>query len=405
MSNKKTIVQLAVEALDTGDVSKTYFHPSKQQLATSPQEISEILPTSDKANSSFIEVLTSESYVLCVKKLASYMNISVEDLTREHPNLYTFNALVMEIMQGLMMVEGQNKQRLEKLAVDVVLNLPEFTMFKREFEKGTLKIDAKLGMGELEGAMTQEDLEEMMNENQEEVIEDIALEIAQDPEKKLKRAFHNYIVQGNALHKSFLFNMVNEQLNEIDDTLSSQYGLFMAIVHVLYYGHPYVEGPQLKMAGVGSAEVDSDGTIKARGIVFPVLVHEIVKALYDFLGADVSPETHGSETLEDEYMQLMASPGLFNKLNRMIPANKIELMPIIYRLLLQRPSEDIKQVIANSPQGKQIIDQLAIEAQAMADETDEEPDYNEFDAGADFGEPDTGDEDEDDDPYGLYQGF
>jgi hypothetical protein len=112
-------------------------------------------------------------------------------------------------------------------------------------------------------------------------------------------------------------------------------------------------------------------------------------------------------------MQLMAGPELYKKLNAIIPKNKIELLPIIYRLLMKRDVEEIKQVIANTPQGKQIISELVIEAQSLADEMDQEPE-EEYDADQNFdlgGDEDQDfdfggdDEDEDNDPYNLFGGY
>jgi len=184
--------------------------------------------------------------------------------------------------------------------------------------------------------------------------------------------------------------------------------LIMSIVHMLYYGTPYVGGDILKspQAGLGSAEAQEDDVIKIRGLIFPVLVHELVKGLFDYLGKDISPEGAEGETLEDEYMQLMAGPELYKKLNAVIPNSKMELLPIIYRLLMKREVEEIKQVIANSPQGKQVINALAIEAQRLADEMDQEPEED-FDADQDFdfGAEDEGDDEEGADPYNLYGGF
>lgn len=428
----KSIVQLALEALNTGDVPKRYFDPSKQRLASAPHEIEDILPTAE-GQDRFIEIITSKGYEMCVKKLASYLEMPLEQVLRQYPNVNAFGAVVMQTLQEVMQLERNNKQTLEQLALQVVLDLPEFSVFKKAIENGQLNIDVKLGPAELQNALTMDDeiegappadaddlgeyvdgLGEQVEDNQEELVEYVEQEIEYDPERKLKRAFHNFITQGNAVHKSFLFNMVNEELSQIDEKLPVKYGLLMSIVHVLYYGTPYVEGNILKqVTGLGSAEIGGgDGAggggprgLIVRGMVFPVLVHEIVKGLFDFLGQDVSPATHGSERLEDEYMQLMAGPELFNKLNAMIPRNKSELLPLIYRLLLAQDANDIKTVVAGGDAGKAIITRLASEAERRSMEQDQEPDED-LDFGGDgFDADQGGDEDEGDDPYNLYGGY
>lgn len=393
-------VNLVLEALKFGDgVTDKYFDASKKRLVSTPaepHEIEQILPASTEEDSRTIEVLTSESYATCVKKLATYLNIPLEQVYRRFPNMYAFNGIIISTLQQVMAIEQAHKQELEQMAKDVVLELPEFSLFKELIEEGHIKLDVALGAAELQNSITQDDLEQKIEEQQEELVEELAPELAQDPERKLKRAFHNFVTQGNALHKSFLFQLASEKLSRIDPTLPEKYGLIMSIVHVLYYGTPYMTGNILKTAeGLGSEEVNGED-VKIRGLIFPVLVHEIVKGLFDYLGQDISPGTHGSETLEDEFMQLMTGPAIFKKLMSAVPNNKIKLFPIIYRMLLQKPSEQIKMVLSNSGEGKRIIDGIVIDAERQYDKDEQqknaepEQDYDfSFDnEDEDFGEGD-----------------
>lgn len=393
-------VNLVLEALKFGDgVTDKYFDASKKRLVSTPaepHEIEQILPASTEEDSRTIEVLTSESYATCVKKLATYLNIPLEQVYRRFPNMYAFNGIIISTLQQVMAIEQTHKQELEQMAKDVVLELPEFSLFKELIEEGHIKLDVALGAAELQNSITQDDLEQKIEEQQEELVEELAPELAQDPERKLKRAFHNFVTQGNALHKSFLFQLASEKLSRIDPTLPEKYGLIMSIVHVLYYGTPYMTGNILKTAeGLGSEEVNGED-VKIRGLIFPVLVHEIVKGLFDYLGQDISPGTHGNETLEDEFMQLMTGPAVFKKLMSAVPNNKIKLFPIIYRMLLQKPAEQIKMVLSNSGEGKRIIDGIVIDAERQHNKDEQqknaepEQDYDfSFDnEDEDFGEGD-----------------
>ena len=79
-----------------------------------------------------------------------------------------------------------------------------------------------------------------------------------------------------------------------------------------------------------------------------------------------------------------------------VPNNKIKLFPIIYRMLLQKPSEQIKMVLSNSGEGKRIIDGIVIDAERQYDKDEQqknaepEQDYDfSFDnEDEDFGEGD-----------------
>lgn len=392
-------VSLALEALKFGDgVTPQFFHPTKQKLTSEPEtphEVEKILPASTEPESRTMEIITSESYALCVKKLANYLKIPLQQVYQRYPNMYAFNGIVMETLNSIMAIERQHKAQLEEMAKKIVLDLPEFSLFKDLIAEGHIKMDVELGEADLADAMSKEELQDEIEQNQELIIDQIEPELEENADKKLKRAFHNFVTQGNALHKSFLFQMASEELSAIDPTLPEKYGLLMSIVHVLYYGQPYMSGPMLKQAGMGSCQCNGED-VKIRGMIFPVLVHEIVKGLFDYLGQDISPETHGSETLEDEYMQLMAGPAMFKKLYSTIPNNKIKLFPIIYRLLLQEDPEQIKMVLSNSPEGKRIIDGLVIDAERQYNEDEQqknpqpEEDYD-FSFGnedEDFGEGD-----------------
>ena len=104
----KSIVQLALEALNTGDVPKKYFDPSKQRLASAPHEIEEILPTAE-GQDRFIEIITSKGYEMCVKKLANYLEMPLDQVLRRYPNVNSFGAVVMQTLQEVMQLEQNNK--------------------------------------------------------------------------------------------------------------------------------------------------------------------------------------------------------------------------------------------------------------------------------------------------------
>lgn len=376
-------VNYVLEALQFADGDNgQLFDQSKRDHAAQPHEIEQILPDAGDG-SRLLDILMSKGYENCVNKLASYLKIPLAEVYQKYPDMYSFTGLITGSLTRVMGIEAQHKQQLERLAIQVVLDLPEFALFKELYEQGHIKIDAQIALGDLSESISVEQIAD----EQEQLVEELAAQIEVDPEKKLKRAFHNYITQGNALHKSFLFNMANEELEKISPTLPAQYGLIMAATHVLYYGSPYVNNPMGAGAqALGSEQVDGD-TIIVRGVTFPVLVHEIVKGLFDYLGQDISPETHGQETIEDEYSQLMAGPALFQKLFSQIPQDKIKLFPIIYRLLMQRTAEDIKTVIAGGPEGKRIIDYLAMEAARKHEEqnTVDEPEVTFDEPDLDFG--------------------
>ncbi len=94
-----------------------------------------------------------------------------------------------------------------------------------------------------------------------------------DPDILAKRSFAKTLTQGNAVNKFYLFHLVEDKLKEINPQLPKMYGIVCAGTTMSYYGMPMIEMSRAfaNNAAVGSAEVESDSLIKARGANFPIL--------------------------------------------------------------------------------------------------------------------------------------
>jgi hypothetical protein len=108
-----------------------------------------------------------------------------------------------------------------------------------------------------------------------------------------KRRVINGITQGAALHGTFSFYMFKEYLDAIDDTLVDKYNQLMKEVFGVYDDDNAIAMflnaiAQGQKTGGGSSKViineqQSGPTIQARAICFPMLVHEIIKGLYELV--------------------------------------------------------------------------------------------------------------------------
>jgi hypothetical protein len=108
-----------------------------------------------------------------------------------------------------------------------------------------------------------------------------------------KRRVINGITQGAALHGTFSFYMFKEYLDAIDDTLVEKYNQLMKEVFGVYDDDNAIAMflnaiAQGQKTGGGSSKViikeNLQGpTIQARAICFPMLVHEIIKGLYELV--------------------------------------------------------------------------------------------------------------------------
>jgi hypothetical protein len=119
------------------------------------------------------------------------------------------------------------------------------------------------------------------------------IEDAEGPEfDEIKRRIINAISQGGSIRGAFNYMLFQDYINEIDPTLIQKYNELMKITFGLFDDDEALAmflamlAQQNKMEG-GSEEVDwtDNGTltIHARAVCFPMLVHEIVKGLYEIL--------------------------------------------------------------------------------------------------------------------------
>jgi hypothetical protein len=99
-----------------------------------------------------------------------------------------------------------------------------------------------------------------------------------------KRRFVNAMIQGAAKTCNHMFHMVNNELEDIDPKLSNLYKKMMTSADYVYYVIPKMEN------GINGGVVkvtfptkdNSKILIEAEAMVFPVLIHELVKVLWKY---------------------------------------------------------------------------------------------------------------------------
>ena len=118
-----------------------------------------------------------------------------------------------------------------------------------------------------------------------------------DPEKlKAKRRIINGITQGASIRGSFAFLLFRDYLDAIDDNLVAKYNEILKLSFGIYDNEEAIAmllamiAQKQNMPGGESEMVydeDEDQfVIKAKAICFPMLVHEIVKGLYEIVGTE-----------------------------------------------------------------------------------------------------------------------
>jgi hypothetical protein len=188
------------------------------------------------------------------------------------------SGLVPELVEA----EEGYRDQLEFLAADIV------TQAYPIIDYANIKIDAKIvSMGDIKIPPPSEDEEDPASPD---FGED-------DPEKlKAKRRIINGITQGASIRGSFAFLLFRDYLDAIDEALVAKYNEILKLSFGIYDDEnaiamllAMIAQKQNMPGGESEMVYDEDEdqfVIKARAICFPMLVHEIVKGLYEIVGTE-----------------------------------------------------------------------------------------------------------------------
>ena len=272
------------------------MEPGIERKITSKQTPYHEHPAMPGGDKDFIEVVSSKRFKDSVDKVRRYLG-NTTPLQGRNP-LMNLMGMVMGGLREVSRIESQNKEYLENLAIDLVkkeLGIP----------KGSLQFDAKLvhgGMGAAEGMRTepqepeQEEVEDAFKEAEEhtEDLLNFADAFEQFNLEKAKRRFINSLIQGAAFKGGHMYVLVGEELNRLDPQLLNLYGVTQSLMEHMYWIYPDMEGMAGSGGGqMGQSEIDEETdppTVKARAATFPLLIHELVKGVYEVFGTHGLPD-------------------------------------------------------------------------------------------------------------------
>ena len=332
---------------------------SKIERGETPMSQSPFLPKKGEGDrQSFEEIAATKRFRDVVQKLQRYLGVRVPN------NMRGLQMMLMQLYNDVSRFESTRKEELENLAKELVSNElvdPKYSEF--------IKFDPKLvGMGEAGSENFQSEPEEFSSED---------IELAfEDPEEELedfvdafehfdylvaKRRFMNAIIQGAAKKGHFMFELVRDSLEGMESGITDKYGALMAMNDYLYWMMPPEAVEQMAAAGQnmgGSEEIemekDEEGeetgnyVIKAKAVMFPILVHELIKGYYDILGAGSIPEdpilgqmvVAKADTLTGEIFDIIVGTYLWEKLLESYPEKVLmENMKIVQSLIFREFSK------------------------------------------------------------------
>ena len=353
-------------------------HPEKKEfIQTGDEKLNKLLPELSPAEQRYLVTIASDTYQETIRRIQEYTGIEV--VPRNYPALV---GLMFRSIEQAKTIESSHKRQLEEMALDLVFSVPEFKIVEEAYLNDELGFDIKLDKAELK-RLTGQDEEDGLSA-EEELNLDLADTFKGMSDEELRRKFSNLMITGGSYNKLFLYNMAAERLARIDANLLAYYGILASMAQLGYWVTPF--GIEQAAAGndvtsAGSEELisqDDKHIIKVRGTTFPYMVYELVKGIYEYLALDPSQQgAWEKDTIEDETKDMIAGPGVYKAVASYVPADRQELLPIVQKKLTALDADEIRDVIANNPNGRKIMGQLISQAEnEMATYRKEKEEYN-----------------------------
>jgi hypothetical protein len=267
-------------------------------------------------------------------------------------------AEMMPLVYETIALESKHKKALEELAIK---------MIREEYDMGedAVEIIAELTPKiSLEG--TKKNPKPMPVEGMEFESHD---DIVRANEEVYKRRFLNAMGQGAAKKCNHMFHLADDELTNLDPKLPNKYNKMMSAADYMYYVIPKME------EGVSGGVVKVDfptpqkpkAVIHAQAMVFPVLIHEIVKGVMELLSAHGLPKNkkvadyviNKADFLAAEPWDMRLGPAVWGKFTDTVPADDFGLKHHAYSHLASLPANEfhkqMKEIMAGTKQGHKIV--------------------------------------------------
>jgi len=260
-------------------------HLAKQVIEEKIQRLNEV---------DYEEIFSPETMSLLKKQ-------SKDELVKTGKNLAQMINTSSTLIPELIDAEQPHIDLLEEIAKEIVTQAYPIIKYSK------IKINASIGKGELPKGASGE-------------VEDEQPELAQPTlTGEKKRRIINGITQGASIRGTFAFLMFREYLDDLGEDMVNRYNEVMKSVFGIFDDENAIammlallaQG-QKSQGGESEAEFDEETgtlTINATAICFPMLVHEIVKGLYEILSLQgFGTDAEQNKSIVGKADQLAAEP-------------------------------------------------------------------------------------------------
>jgi len=340
--------------------------------------------TGEEPNKNFQELLASERYRQVISKVREYTGVNTP--MQGEQGVMPLAQMMMTAHNEIVQTESAHREELERLAVELVMK-------EMAIPEGALQFDAKIvGMGEINTQNFNREIQQQQNVDPVDIEQDLMTDLESMTMEKAKRRLINNMIQGASKKGHYMYHYAADRIREItgSDNIIAQYGILMSINDTLYW-QLSDETMRMMMDGGGGGGVGgkeevkrntTPPTIVARGLNFPILVHELIKGIMELFAIQGRPtdeegnedeetwsEIEGSEdTLEKEMWDLRLGPAIWDRIRRQFPEdiltdeNKVELQNYLMVEIFKLPAKHflvfMKEVVSGSENGKRLMGEL-----------------------------------------------
>ena len=370
----------------------------KIEKGETPLSDSPGFPEQQEGESRFEEIIASKRFKDVVDKVKRHTGLT--DISG--PNAFMqLQRMLMSAVQRVKEIESGNEEYLENLSVDLVKKEMSIPDGKFNFDVELISQEGGIDTSKLRSTSKEpsdEDIEETFGEPIEDVEDDLENFMAAFDKfdlEKAKRRFINSLIQGASKKGHYMFTLVEEELNRLDPQLLNLYGVLMSINDLLYWIMPDEMTQMMGGSGEGVAgyeELDTDTdppTIIAKGLFFPVLIHEVLKGVYEALGTQGLPDDKkqsdmvvaSQDTLPYEIWDLRLGPVIWERFldvypDRIFADDMTEIRNYLFARISALETEQFfelaREILSRSEEGKKALD-------AMVDEIIQQIEQEDYD--------------------------
>lgn len=262
-------------------------------------------------------------------------------------NAKNLQSFLLKKLIKIIQAEQQYRKELEQLAIDIIreiFQVPDsVNLIANICDAGSIQLPDELA------------------------YEQISLERKMELENEIqKRIILNAFVHGSAFHIwRSLHHIVKEKIDTINKNLITDYDEYGVAMHLYMWLIPIPERENLDfLQGLESIEFEKNEVkIKAEGLIFPLLIHELTKGVFDYIICKGIPQELTSEELKYvyeraddynyEFWYYILSPTLWRKFIKAVDVFPEELPKKVSKMS-QMNYEELCQLCDRIMTGKEI---------------------------------------------------